>query len=624
MLTRRQLLARGAVGGGALMLPGALVRSAALGAPNNTLKPFVADLSRYIPPIVPVADGGTVDLAVRQVQRVVHPAFAAAPTTVWSYELAAGDPRVSGAAGSWIGPILALDAGSSITVNYAMSDRITSHLLAASIDRTMLDPYVAHPGALDTRFMTHLHGAFVDGANDGNPFATAHDTEWRPGQTETKTYPAQDRAALLWYHQHAHGITHLNVYAGLAGGYLLRDAVDTGRNDNPLGLPANVDAAGDPIGLYEVPLVIQDRMFAPNAAGAALDLFYPPAPWVPEFFGDTMCVNGAVEPFLEIEPRPYRFRIINGCNARFLALNFSGGTVTGARPAVRVIGSDGGFLPTPWATKELVIAPGERYDIVVDFSALAGETVLLNNKALSAPVVNPAGPLPRIMQFRVTTPLTKSNLPSARFDPAGTLTTDTPAGLAAGSHHALPHVRGDHGRGGSARRGHQRQVVRRARDQEPGARRGLPVRRRQGRGRPGEAGQRHHGGLGVRQHDGRHAPAAHAPRAVRSDRAGPVRRRRLPDGAGGRQGGDRRGAGPAAQRHDRPDAVRHQGGPDAGLAPRRRAGRTRCRCTLASSRGSGRGSTSRRTPPPRRTSYSTATSSSTSRNSMMRPFRVVA
>ena len=66
-------------------------------------------------------------------------------------------------------------------------------------------------------------------------------------------------------------------------------------------------------------------MFPANAAGTALDLFYPPAPWVPEFFGDTMCVNGAVEPFLTVEPRLYRFRMINGCNARFLNLDWSQG-----------------------------------------------------------------------------------------------------------------------------------------------------------------------------------------------------------------------------------------------------------------------------------------------------------
>jgi FtsP/CotA-like multicopper oxidase with cupredoxin domain len=429
MLTRRQLLQRGAIGGAGLMLPGALMSRTAFGAATTPLKSYQADLMNYIPPIVPVANGGTVDLAVRQVRRIVHPAVSAAPTTVWSYELLTGDPRASGAAGSWIGPILALDAGSAITVNYAIDGAIRAHLLAASIDRTMLDPYVEQgPAVSDTRFLSHLHGAFADGDNDGNPHSTTHDVEFGPGDVETKHYPAQDRAALIWYHQHAHGITHLNVYAGLAGGYLMRDAIDTGRNDNPLGLPANVDAAGNAIGVYEVPLVIQDRMFQMNALGTGLELSYPPAPWVPEFFGDTMCVNGAIEPFLTVEPRLYRLRIINGCNARFINLDWKPSSITGARPPMHVIGSDGGLLPVPWTTPTLVIAPGERYDVLVDFTNFAGERINLNNRSpFPTPVVNPAGPLPAIMQFRVTQPLQPANLPAVTFNPASTMTTDTPA-----------------------------------------------------------------------------------------------------------------------------------------------------------------------------------------------------
>jgi FtsP/CotA-like multicopper oxidase with cupredoxin domain len=453
MLTRRQFVRRSAAAGLGLMVPTAFPQAAAFGAAATPLKSYQGNLLNYIPPIVPVADGGTVALAINQVQRLVHPA--ARPTTVWSYELATGDPRAAGAAGSWIGPILALDASSSITVETTASPAIGAHLLAASIDKTMLDPYVdpARAGAVpDTRFMTHLHGAFVDGANDGNPHDTDHMEERGPGQTETKVYPRQDRAALIWYHQHAHGITHLNVYAGLAGGYLLRDALDTGRNDNALGLPANADAAGNPIGLYEIPLVVQDRMFQANAARTALDLVYPPAPWVPEFFGDTMCVNGAIEPFLVVEPRLYRLRIVNGCNARFLNLDWKQGSLTGLSPTMHVIGSDGGLLPAPFTTPNLVIAPGERYDVLVDFSGLAGERVNLSNKSpFPAPVVNPAGPLPRIMQFLVTQPLDRANLPRVAFDPGATLTTDTPAaalrapGLARTRYHSFEEVLGKAG-----------------------------------------------------------------------------------------------------------------------------------------------------------------------------------
>ena len=423
MLTRRQFVQRGAVAGAALAVPGALLRAGAAGAAATPLKAYQADLMDYIPPIKWVEDGETVDLAIREVLRKVHPA--ALPTKVWSYELASGDPRTDGAGGTWLGPILALDASSSIGVDYT-APAVTRHLLEASIDRSMLDPYVLDDETSDLRFMTHLHGAFVDGQHDGNPFATHHHDEWARGELESKVYPAQARAGLIWYHQHAHGITHLNVYAGLAGGYLLRDEVDTGLIDNPLGLPANVD--GD---LYELPLVLQDRTFRVNRSERTFDLFYPPAPWVPEFFGDTMCVNGAVEPFLEVEPRPYRFRIINGCNARFLNLEWKGSDATGARPDVYVIGSDGGFIPAPFLTKNIVLAPGERLDVIVDFTRVAGERVKLDNKPLKAPVVNPAGPLSRIMRFEVTKTLRPANLPKVPFDPSATLTTDTPASLSA-------------------------------------------------------------------------------------------------------------------------------------------------------------------------------------------------
>ena len=462
MLTRRQLMKRGAVGGAGLMMSGQLAQSA-LAAPP--LKSFQTNLLDYIPPIPKalIPDGGSANLAVRQVGTVVN--LNAAPTKVWRYEptTATAADYAFAASRSWIGPILEVDAGSTVDVSYDTDpDGVigNTHLLASSIDRNILDPYVAHgANTPDTRFMTHLHGAFVDGPSDGNPYATEHTQEWRPPgqagpQLESKQYPPQDRAGLIWYHQHAHGITHLNVYAGLAGGYLLRDQWDTGRIDNPLGLPANRGVDGSLIGVYEVPLVIQDRIFRANALGTALDLFYPPAPWVPEFFGDTMCVNGAVEPFMNVEPRPYRFRIINGCNARFLNLSFLGGSVTGIRPPMHVIGSDGGFVPVPWTTKELVIAPGERYDIVVDFSGFQpGERVNLSNKSLPRPVVNPAGPLPRVMQFRVANEVNPGAVPTrGRFlDAAGNppatlpITGGGPGALVPGPttrHHTFEEVMG--------------------------------------------------------------------------------------------------------------------------------------------------------------------------------------
>jgi FtsP/CotA-like multicopper oxidase with cupredoxin domain len=176
-----------------------------------------------------------------------------------------------------------------------------------------------------------------------------------------------------------------------------------------------------------------------------------PAP-LPEFFGDTMCVNGAVGPFMTVEPRLYRFRIINGCNARFINLDWKPSSLTGARPPMHVIGSDGGLLPKATTTPTLVIAPGERYDILVDFSAFAGERINLANRTpFPAPVVNPASPLPRVMQFLVTAPLNRANQPAVTFNPAATLTTDTPAtalnapGAAGTRYHSFEEVMGKAG-----------------------------------------------------------------------------------------------------------------------------------------------------------------------------------
>ena len=174
----------------------------------------------------------------------------------------------------------------------------------------------------------HLHGGHTESDSDGLP-----EYWWTPGEAITgprfvKTsyfYGNDQPAGTLWYHDHALGITRLNVYAGLAGFYILRDQMDTGMPGNPLGLPANDPShPGGPV-FYEVPIVIQDRLF--TAAG---QLFYPtepdevesgfpppPAPSaLPEFFGDIIVVNGQAWPVLDVEPRKYRFRLLNGSDSR--------------------------------------------------------------------------------------------------------------------------------------------------------------------------------------------------------------------------------------------------------------------------------------------------------------------
>ena len=120
-------------------------------------------------------------------------------------------------------------------------------------------------------------------------------------------------ASLIWFHDHGLGTTRLNVFAGLAGAYLHYDEFDTGDASNANGLPS---------GAREIPLVIQGRQF--NASGTFLypTSVIPGATWIGEYFGDVMLVNGIVWPYLQVKPRLYRFRIINGCNARILDLGF--------------------------------------------------------------------------------------------------------------------------------------------------------------------------------------------------------------------------------------------------------------------------------------------------------------
>jgi FtsP/CotA-like multicopper oxidase with cupredoxin domain len=222
---------------------------------------------------------------------------------------------------------------------------------------------------------------------------------WGPGFA-TFQYPNPDRAATKWYHDHTLGMTRLNVYAGPAGFYIIRggpqDEVLDSRTATPALLPGPAPAIGDPAGVtyYEIPLAIQDRSF--NTDGS---LFYPDSRkffdeiagpyipngpfspiWNPEFFGNMIIVNGNTWPFQTVEQRRYRFRVLNGCQSRFLILDFN------QIPGVEVwaIGNEGGFLSAPvnlTATNgnRLLMALAERADLIVDFTNVpVGNHVLAN------------------------------------------------------------------------------------------------------------------------------------------------------------------------------------------------------------------------------------------------------
>jgi spore coat protein A len=374
-LTRRRFFYYGAGLGAALAIPWTRATRAYAGIGSR--------LEKYIQPVplpgngivvaTPGADG-TYTFTQTQISRRLHPLLPATP--LWAYDDGSG---LAGQAGSF-GMAVVAQIGTPIEASF--TNKLPDTYPAWIPVDTRLTPL-----GNQVRVMTHLHGGFVAAGSDGNPAVTPNG--FGPGDTQMVTYPNESpqAASLLWFHDHGMGTTRLNVFAGLAAAYLIRDQLDTGTEPNPIGLPG---------GAYEIPLVIQDRQF--NSDGTFL---YPTSDiegvtWIGEYFGDVMLVNGKVWPFLNVEPRLYRLRILNGCNARILDLTMSG-------VPLWQIGAEGGLWDKPVRVKQLVLAPAERADVLADFRGLAGQTLLLKNSRPPAPVVTPAPPLTAVLQLRVGT-----------------------------------------------------------------------------------------------------------------------------------------------------------------------------------------------------------------------------
>lgn len=305
------------------------------------------------------------------------------PTTLWGYNR------------SFPGPTFDVNQGEPIQVKW-INNLPNKHLLP--VDKSIHN--VRHQP--EVRTVTHLHGSETKPASDGYPEAWYTRNFEEVGsffERKIYEYPNHQRAMLLWYHDHAMGITRLNVYAGLVGMYIIRD-----KQEKRLNLPK-----GD----YEIPLAILDRSF--NDDGS---LFYPrqtdqpthglPDPSIQPFFiGDTIVVNGKAWPYLEVEPRKYRFRVLNASNTRGFQLYLDTG-----KPFVQ-IGSDGGLLQKPVKVKKLALEPAERADIIIDFSKYKGKTILVKND-LGANA-NPEDETGDVMQFKVNQPLSgkdRSTIPS--------------------------------------------------------------------------------------------------------------------------------------------------------------------------------------------------------------------
>lgn len=287
-------------------------------------------------------------VAMRQFENKVHRDMK--PTRFWGY------------ASSSPGPIFETRSGQGLLVEW-VNELPETHFLP--IDHSIHGAEADKP---EVRAVVHMHGAKAPPESDGYP-----ENWYVPGKSAVCHYPNRQDAAMLWYHDHALGINRLNVFAGLLGAFFVRDEFE--------------DALNLPRGKYEISLMIYDRDF--DLEG---QLNYPvsgdaKSPWVPEVFGDAILVNGKLFPYLEVEPRKYRFRVLNGANGRFFRLTF----VSGQAPTLTFqrIGTDQGLLPAPVPSQRLSIAPGERADLIVDFSGQAGTSVVLRNENFN------------VMQFRV-------------------------------------------------------------------------------------------------------------------------------------------------------------------------------------------------------------------------------
>jgi spore coat protein A len=293
-------------------------------------------------------------VAMRQIESKVHRDMK--PTRLWAY------------GSSSPGPTFDIRSGQGILVEWA-NELPTQHFLP--IDHSIHGAEADKP---EVRTVVHLHGAKAPADSDGYP-----ENWYVPGKSVLFHYPNQQDAAMLWYHDHALGINRLNVFAGLLGVFFIRDDFE--------------DSLNLPGGKYEIPLVFYDRIYDLESQLNYPVSGDPNSPWLPEVFGDALLVNGKLFPYLDVEPRKYRFRVLNGANGRFFHLSLSN------RQTFHQIGSDQGLLSAPVELKRAILAPAERADLILDFSAAAGEQITLKNDSFD------------VMQFRVakTKPTLQAN-----------------------------------------------------------------------------------------------------------------------------------------------------------------------------------------------------------------------
>ena len=464
MATRRQFIKAGAFTGAAAyfnLLGGwgsAYAATQGPGLSDPTLQPKFAALvpNALDPSFIYDTSKGSIKVGVGQtVQQtglVGSDGVSPVPTTVWGY----GDNDFY----SWPGRTFQVRSYEPLEVKWANNLKNVPYLLRGK-DNTSLG-YEDYTGrqVLDTSLHwayslhgyeaysierdgvpigAHVHGGHSDFQFDGNPeffFSPGYSIRGPQWVDKKYVYQNDQPAGTVWYHDHALGITRLNVYAGMAGFYIIRDDDDTGLLGNPLDLPAWP---------YEAAFAIQDKMFKDDG-----ELFYPAFPGDPfyddfitgegailppdifpgggptalaEFFGDHMVVNGKIWPKMNVEARNYRLRFLNGCDSRFLAVQFFevpplmtdfSAVISGPLPFT-VIGSDQGLASGTTTVDTLLMETGSRYDVIFDFKqASSGNRIIMKNIGGDEPfggdIPGPQvfGESDRIMAFDVVLPLDPS------------------------------------------------------------------------------------------------------------------------------------------------------------------------------------------------------------------------
>ena len=369
------------------------------------------------PPVYETVAPGRYEVTATEFQQQILPTGMPL-TTVWGYGGLAKDAVTGaplGVVSNSPGPSFNVTRGETTRVEW-INELTNPHLFPVDPTLhwadpndlgTMTAPFLSFPSGYteaqtNVPLVTHVHGAEVQSGSDGYPeawwtaqgdhgpaYASVEDLG-PDANAAVYEYVNTQEPATIWYHDHALGVTRTNVMSGLAGFYFIRDPADP---IEPL-LPQ---------GQYEMPLAIQDRTFNPDGSFWFPTVGNDPAVhpyWNPEFFGDTIMVNGKVWPNMNVNQGTYRLHLLDGSNARFYTLSFSNNM------RFTQIGSDGGYLKTAATMKELTIAPGERADILVDFSQLpVGTKVVLQNTA-TAPfpvgVKADSKTTGQIVQFTVT------------------------------------------------------------------------------------------------------------------------------------------------------------------------------------------------------------------------------